>query len=680
MSAPDHPVDPLLAPFDLAGVHLRNRIVSTSHEPAYAETGMPKRRYLEYHRAKAQGGVGLTMVGGSSVVSRDSPAIFGNLHLFDDAVVPWLAQLADAIHEEGAAVMCQLTHLGRRSSNYVGDWLPLVAATSRREAAHRAMPKEAEPWDLDRIVQDFAAAASRVAAAGLDGVELEAYGHLLDGFWSPWTNTRTDELGGTLEARLRFPLRVVSVVRSAIGSRIPLGVRMAVDECRPTGLQASEGIEVARRLVDAGVDFLSVIRGHIDTDAGLAQVIPPMGFPSAPHLEFAGWVRRVLGVPVMHAGGVRDVATARYAIREGVVDLVGMTRAQIADPLLVAKVRRGEEGRIRPCVGANYCLDSIYSGQGARCVHNPATGREQSLPHVVQRAPSPRRAVVVGGGPAGLEAARVLAERGHEVVLFEAAERLGGQVLLAAALRRRRELLAIVDWRASECAHLGVEIRTGSLAGAADVTALDPDLVVVASGGLPPEPMVTRGAELVVGSWDVLHGLANPRGAVLVFDDVGDHAGLTVTERLVESGAAVEYVTPGRTVGPEVGETNMVGYMSVLARARVTLGHRLREVRREGGALVTVLSDEYADEVRERQVDAVVVEHGTVPNDDLYAELLEVSRNKGRVDYGALLAGTPQQTVVDPAGAFDLFRIGDAVTGRNIHAAVLDALRLCAAC
>ena len=677
--------DPLLQPFDLAGVRLRNRIVSTSHEPAYSEGGLPKGRYLEYHRTKALGGVGLTMVGGSAVVSRDSPAVFGNLHLFDDAVVPWLAELADAVHEAGAAIMCQLTHLGRRSSNYAGDWLPLVAASPRREVAHRAMPKEAEPWDLDRIAADFAAAASRVAAAGLDGVELEAYGHLLDGFWSPFTNRRTDHLGGSLDARMRFPLQVVAAVRRAVGPGFPLGVRMAVDECRPTGLEETEGLDIARRLVDAGVDFLSVIRGHIDTDTGLADVIPPMGFPAAPHLELVGRVRRALATPVMHAGGIRDVATARFAVREGLVDLVGMTRAQIADPFLVAKVRRGEEDRVRPCVGANYCLDAIYDGQGARCVHNPATGREQTLPHVVARARSRRRAVVVGGGPGGLEAARVLAERGHHVVLLEAADRLGGQVLLAASLRRRREILAIVEWRRSECALLGVDIRTGSPAAGADVTAEEPDLVVVATGGLPLEPSLTAGADLVVGAWDVLQRRARPGGDVVVFDDVGDHPGLSAAEHLAESGASVEYVTAGRTVGPEVGDTNMVGYLGALADARITVGRRLTAVRREGGRLVASLSNEYggADHERlvdERVVDAVVTECGTVANDDLYFELVGASRNRGRVDYGALVAPLAQRVDVDPADGFDLFRIGDAVAGRNIHAAVLDALRLCAFC
>ena len=265
-------------------------------------------------------------------------------------------------------------------------------------------------------------------------------------------------------------------------------------------------------------------------------------------------------------------------------------------------------------------------------------------------------------------------------MLLEAADRLGGQVVVAASLRRRREILAVVEWRRSECAHLGVDIRTGSPASGPDVTAEEPDLVIVATGGLPLEPPLTAGGDLVVGTWDVLQRRARPGGDVLVFDDIGDHPGLSAAEHLAESGASVEYVTSGRTVGPEVGDTNMVGYLGALADARITVGRRLTAVRREGGRLVASLSNEYGGADHERLVDAVVTECGTVANDDLYFELVGASRNRGRVDYGALVAPLPQRVDVDPAGGFDLYRIGDAVAGRNIHAAVLDALRLCAFC
>ncbi len=673
--------DPLLEPFELKQLTLRNRVVSTSHEPAYAEDGMPKDRYRLYHREKALGGVGLTMIGGSAVIAPDSPPSFGNLLLYKDEIVPWLRRLTDDVHEAGAAVMCQVTHLGRRTSNYSGDWLPLVYPSALREPAHRSFPKAAEPWDLDRIVADYASAAERCVAAGLDGIELQSYGHLLDAFASPATNRRTDALGGDLEARLTFPRRVVQAVRAAVGPDFIVGIRMSMDEDTPDGLGRDEALQALGRYVEDGIDFLSVIKGTIESDATLARVIPSMGTPSAPFLDFAGEIRRAVEIPVMHASRISDVATARHALREGLVDLVGMTRAQIADPHLVAKLAAGEEDRIRPCVGANYCLDAIYQSGDAKCIHNPATGREQTLTHLTPPAPARRRVVVVGAGPAGLEAARVLGERGHQVVVLEAADLPGGQVRLAAAAARRRDLLGIVDWRVSEAKHSGVEFRFGAFADASTVLAEEPDVVVVATGGLPNTEFLRVGGDLVADTWDVMAGTVHPQGRVLVYDDSGAEPALDAAELLAGRGATVELVTPERTLAPDVGSMNSPAYLRAFAEhdVTVTLARRLTAVRREKGGLVALLTSDYSDVEVERHVDHVVVEHGTLPNDELYLDLVPHSTNAGAVDHAALLAVRPQQVSTNPDAGFQLFRIGDAVASRNIHAAVYDALRLCSA-
>lgn len=673
--------DPLLQPFRLKHVTLRNRVVSTSHEPAYAEDGMPKDRYRLYHREKAVGGVGLTMIGGSAVVSPDSPPAFGNLLLYRDEIVPWLRRLGDDVHEAGAAVMCQVTHLGRRTSNFTGDWLPLVYPSPLREPAHRSFPKVAESWDLDRIVADYAAAAQRCQTAGLDGIELQSYGHLFDAFHSPATNHRDDDLGGGLEARTSFPRRVVQAVRAAVGPDFVVGLRMSMDEDSADGLGREEALQALELYVGDGVDFLSVIRGTIESDATLARVIPAMGTPSAPFLDFAGEIRRAVQVPVMHASRISDVATARHAVREGLVDLVGMTRPQMADPHLVAKVAGGEEDRIRPCVGANYCLDAIYRSGEATCVHNAATGREQTLRHVQLAAPRRRRAVVVGAGPAGLEAARVLGERGHQVVVMEASDHPGGQVRLAAASARRRDLIGIIDWRVSEAKHHGVDVRYGSHADAASVLAEEPDVVVVATGGMPNPTFAGEGQHLVLDTWDVMSGAVHPHGRVLVYDDHGAEPALDAAELLATRGAAVELVTPERMLGPDVGSMSSPAYLRAFAEHDVTLtlARRLVGVRRDGGGLVALLGSDYTDLVLERHVEHVVVEHGTLPNDELYLDMLPHSTNGGAVDHGALLAVRPQPVEVGATGAFQLFRVGDAVASRNIHAAVYDALRLCSA-
>ena len=672
--------DPLLQPYRLKHLTLKNRIMSTAHEPNYAEDGMPKDRYRLYHLEKAKGGIALTMTAGSAIIAPDSPPAFGNLHAYKDEIVPWLKRLTDDCHEQGCAVMIQLTHLGRRSNWNHSDWLPVLAPSPVREPSHRAFPKEAEDWDLDRIVTAYADAAERMQAAGLDGFELECYGHLLDQFWSPATNIRTDSYGGSLDNRLRFTFRVLDAIRRRIGPDYILGLRLVVDEDWDKGLTKEDGLEIARRLVATGqVDFLNVIRGHIERDAALLRVIPIQGMPAAPHLDFAGEVKAATRFPVFHAARISDVATARHAIASGKLDMVGMTRAHIADPHIARLVAEGREDQIRPCVGATYCLDRIYEGREALCIHNPATGREATMPHVIRRSDGPRRkVVVVGAGPAGLEAARVTAERGHAVVLFEAADQPGGQVRLAARTKRRRELIGIVDWRMVQLNRLGVEIRFNTLAEASDVLAENPDVVIVATGGLPNSAVIEEGADLVNTSWDILTGDVKPAAETLLFDDNGAHPGLQAAEALAEAGTKLEIVTPERFFAPDIGGLNHVPYAECFHAhgVRITINTRLLGLRRQGNRLAAVLGGDYGLRTETRIVDQVVVEHGTLPLDELYFALKQGSRNHGEVDYEALIVGGPQDVLRNPDGAYRLFRIGDAVSSRNIHAAIYDALRL----
>ncbi|TQV75866.1 NADH:flavin oxidoreductase [Denitrobaculum tricleocarpae] len=673
--------DPLLQSYQLKHLTLRNRIMSTAHEPAYSEDGMPKERYRLYHQEKAKGGMAMTMIGGSSIISPDSPEAFGNLHVYKDEIVPWFRELSDACHQEDTAVMCQITHLGRRTSWSQDDWLPVLAPSPVREPAHRAFPKQAEDWDLARITRDYAAAAARCQAGGLDGVEIEAYGHFMDAFWSPATNHRDDDYGGSLENRLRFTFAVIDAIRKEVGAAYILGLRLVVDEDWDKGLSREEGLEIAQRLVGSGqVDFLNVIRGHIDSDESLSHVIPNMGARSSPHLDFTGEVRAATRFPVFHAARINDVATARHAVAEGKLDMVGMTRAHLADPHITRKIMAGREEEIRPCVGAGYCIDRIYEGRSAYCIHNPATGREATIPQEVQRGPGPaKKVVVVGGGPAGLEAARVSAARGHEVVLFEAASEPGGQVRLTAQLQRRREIIGIVDWRVERCADLGVTLKTSSYAEAADVLAESPDIVIVATGGLPNTGFLEAGEDLVVTSWDVLAGDSKAAQEILLFDDNGAHPGMMAAESLACAGATLEYVTPERSVAPEIGGTNSPIYLKAFSECgvKITLTERLTAVRRDGNRLAATLFNEYSKTSQERLVDQVVVEHGTLPLDELYFELKPDSVNQGAVDYDALITMQPQALAANPDGSYQLFRVGDAVSSRNIHAAIYDSLRLC---
>ena len=538
--------DPLLQPYQLKHLTLRNRIMTTSHEPAYGEDGMPKDRYRLYHLERAKAGVAMVMTAGSASVSRDSPPVFTNLLVWKDEVVPWMKRLTDDCHEAGAAVMIQLSHLGRRTRWDKGDWLPVLAAGPSREPSHRAFPKVMEDWDISRVVKDYADAAERMAAAGVDGVEFECYGHLMDQFISPLTNGMPAGPydASSLDNRLRFAFDVLQACRDRVGPKFLLGMRYVADEDAPGGLPVEEGVEMARRFKASGlVDFVNIIRGRIHTDPAMTDVIPIQGMKSSPHLDLAGRIKAEVGLPTFHAARIADVATARFAVSSGQLDMVGMTRAHMADPHIVQKIVEGREEDIRPCVGATYCLDRIYQGGMALCIHNPATGREETVPHTITRAEVAKKVVIVGAGPAGLEAARVAAERGHRVVVFEAADEPGGQVRLTARTKRRSEMIGIIDWRMAQAAARDVEFRFNTFAEAGDILAEKPDVVIIATGGLPEKDILEFGNDLTVTSWDILSGDVKPGQNVLLYDDAGDHTALQAAQALTEAGATVEIMT-----------------------------------------------------------------------------------------------------------------------------------------
>jgi N-methyl-L-proline demethylase len=667
--------DPLLQPLQLKHLTLRNRIMTTSHEPAYGDDGMPKDRYRLYHLERAKAGVAMVMTAGSASVSRDSPPVFSNLLVWKDEIVPWMKRLVDDCHEAGAGVMIQLSHLGRRTRWDKGDWLPVVSSTHEREPAHRATPKPAEDWDIARIIRDYADAAERMHAAGVDGIEFLCHGHLLDQFMSPLTNILDAPYGGSLENRARLALEMIAAVRKRVGTHIILGMRYGVDEMEPGGIDIEEGVAIGKMFRDSGmIDYLNINRSRIHTDPAMTDLIPIQGMRSAPHLDFAGRIRAEVGMPTLHAARIPDVATARHAVATGQVDMVGMTRAHLADPHIVRKIVEGREADIRPCVGATYCLDRIYQGGMALCIHNPSTGREETQPHEIAKAAVQKKVVIVGAGPAGLEAARVAAERGHFVVVFEVAGQAGGQIRLTAQSKRRAEMIGIIDWRMAQCIAKGVEFRFNTWAEAGDVLAENPDVVVIATGGLPAMDLLSEGNDLVVSSWDILSGDVKPGANVLLYDDAGDHAALQAAQVIAEAGSKVEIMTRDRTFSPEVMGMNLVPYMRALQDKDVTftVTYRLLSVEKSGNQLLARVGSDYMKLDRTALVDQVVVNAGTQPLADIYFQLKPQSGNRGAVDYDALIDGRPQPEVE----GFQLFRIGDAVEARNTHAAIYDALRL----
>ncbi len=670
----------LLSPLRLKGLTLRNRVMSSAHAPVYTDQGVPGERYQLYHEEKAKGGIALTMFGGSSSVARDSSAIYSQIYVGSDRVVPYFRQLAARVHRHGAALMCQITHMGRRTSWDSGDWFPTIAPSVVRDPAHHSVPRAMSARDIARVVKAFGEAARRCRDGELDGCEILTTTHLLGQFLSPLSNRREDGYGGSLESRARFMLEVIEAVRNQVGADFIVGVRYTANESNEDGLTAEEGIEIGRLLARTGmVDFLNVNGRYAGTTVGNSQTYPGMESPAAPFIMLAKQVREASGLPVFQAARIPDLASAEHAVAGGFLDMVGMTRPHIADPHLLAKLARGEEARIRPCVGANYCMDRAYSGRDSLCFYNAATGREATMPHVIAKSPQQKKVVVVGGGPAGLEAARVCGERGHRVVLFEAAAQVGGQLRIAARGTWRKDLLGAVRWFESELRHLAIEVRVNRYAGLEEILAEAPDVVVIATGGTPLRLLPEGGGELATTSWDVLDGQVPVADRVLVYDETGNQSGLSAAEFVAQAAREVEIVTPEREVGQAVGGLNYSVHLRNLYRAgvRLTPDNRLRGITKVGNQLVARLRNDYSRAIEERRVDQVILECGTAPEEAVFTALLPQSRNLGDYDTDAFADGRLETEDSNPEGRFLLFRVGDAVASRNVHAAVYDALRIC---
>ena len=674
--------DPLLQSFQLKHLHLKNRIIITSHEPSYNEDGFPKDKYIAYHLERAKGGIAMTMTAGSSVVSKDSPPSFDNIHAYKDEVVPWIKKLTNAIHDQDCKIMIQLTHLGRRTSWSKGDWLPSISSGKHREPAHKAFPKIAESWDIERIIKEYGDAAERMKEGGMDGVELEGQGHLIGQFLSPLSNDLETEYGGSLENRLRFTIEVLTEIRKKVGQKFIVGIRCVFDEKAEGGLSKSDGLEIAKILSKSGlVDYLNINRGRIHTDPSLTKLIPIQGMKSAPHLDFAGEIKKEVNLPIFHASKISDVATARYAISNGLVDMIGMTRGHLADPHIVKKIKENREEDIRPCVGATYCLDRIYQGEEALCIHNAATGRELKFPNIISPSKTKKRIVIVGAGPGGLESARIACERGHEVVIFEAASDPGGQVRLCAKSKRRKDMMGIIDWRMEQCTKKNVNFKFNILAEKNEIIDENPDTVIIATGGIPNLELFETKKDLgnVFSSWDIISGDIKTAENILIYDEAGDHVAMQSAEVAIEQGSKVNFMTPDRLISSEIMGMNLTPYLKNLQNENISflIGKRLLDVSIKGNKLNALIGSDYNELFKQNSTyDQVFVNYGTKPLDELYFELLPLSKNMGEVNYEKFIKGHEQDIIKNKDNKFNIFRIGDAVSSRNIHAAIYDALRL----
>jgi thioredoxin reductase len=522
------------------------------------------------------------------------------------------------------------------------------------EPVHRERPKVLEHHEIHQIVEAFAAAADRVQRAGYDGVEITSYGgHLIEQFWAPHVNRRADEYGGSLENRMRFSREVVAAVRDRVGPAFCVGFRMTADQLLPGGLDHPAMKEIAGRLAALRkIDYFSISGSTGETPELQAKTVPSLDYPLGLFNHYAASIKEVVDVPVLVAARIIDPAMAEEVLRRGTADLVGMTRALIADPDLPTKTFAGQRGDIRLCTGANEgCIGRLYQGLAIRCVQNPLIGHEVELA-AVQPARAARRILVVGGGPAGMEAARMAAERGHQVTLVERAEALGGQVRVAAMAPNRAEYGRSIAWLAAQLEKLGVEVRLGTEATLDALLTDPPDAVVIATGATPraaPWPGADR--PQVVTCDAVLRGevRVRPGQRCVVIDDDGHLRGPGAAEALVDAGGRVEILTGETMVGLDIDPT----LRPVMYRRLFTKGVVLTPFTAvlEFGADTLRVEHVYSGQRREIPADLVVLALGGESRAELYDDLR---------------AAAPQ---------LEVHRVGDAVAPRRLYDALLEGTR-----
>jgi 2,4-dienoyl-CoA reductase-like NADH-dependent reductase (Old Yellow Enzyme family) len=612
---------PLLEPLQLKNVRLRNRIVRSAHGSGLS-LGMVTDDLVAYHVMRARNGVALSFAE-SAQVHWSSPGFLDNT---TDAVIDGLARMADAVHAEGMAMFHQLMHGGPTVVPHDGSapWAASAIPDQRLSIVARPMTKAM----IDEVVAGFADAAARARRAGLDGVEVHGgHGYLFSAFLSPATNLRTDDYGGSLENRARILFEVLAAIRVAVGDEFVIGVRLSPDGAAGH-TTAEDIIDVVAMLEDhALIDYLNVSWGsHYRQDKLIGTTRLPQGYM----LPVVGQITRATSLPTLVTGRVLTLDHAAEIVRSGQAELVSMVRALLADPELITKTLAGRTDEIRPCISCNQaCAGGLNTKGRIGCVVNVGGGKELRLgDHMIEPTSDPKRVLVVGGGPAGMEAARVAALTGHEVTLVEAVDRLGGQLRLVEQSPSRTDVASLIPYFERALSLAGVEVQLGRTITAGDVDAYEPDAIVIATGSTPrrdgfqawvpgqPLPGIDQ-VELLTG-WDVLEG-AELTGPVMLVDELGHYESFDVSEALVKRGLEVHHVTRFHSLGAAIPlnyEFAAAPHTEELMKGNFHLHTRSLVVRvAPGSATICHLDARHREE--QLAVEHFVFMSGHVPDDSL---------------------------------------------------------------
>lgn len=608
----------LTARLDVGRLHLKNRTVFPGHQTLMSHDGVVGDQMYRYYLERAKGGVGAVIVEGAAI-HPSAPKFPNYLLAYDEAIVPSLDRLADGLHEFDCRAIVQLAHSGSRMPS-LDSQRPLWAPSDVRSAISPEFPHATTEDEIAELLDGYELAARTVGRSRVDGVEFHSAHEYLPGqFLSPVNNRRTDRWGGSLDNRMRFLLEGVARVRAGLGDERVLGVRINGSDLREDGVQTDEYVEIARRLQATGmIDYISVSAG---TSAANHLIVPPMDVEERVFVPYAAAIKAAVDLPVIAVGRLKRPEVAEAVLAAGEADVVAEARAFIADPQWLNKVVSAPE-TVRPCIACNQgCFGNLYLNRALTCSVNPAVGREAELGLGTVPEPAVRRRVaVVGGGPAGMEAAITAAGRGHDVTLFEETGRLGGQVLAAAATPARAELMELVDFQTDELKRLGVDVRLGTRAGVAELDGFD--AVVAATGSTPRDPTIPHDGVALLTPQEAVASTQDWSGrTVVVVDDVGHFPAYLPAELLADRGATVVVATPKLTAGTGLDSATTMTMHVRLARKGVEF--LVHSAAIGIGPAGVRFRDTLSGVEFDRPADAVVLAIGNRVRDELTAALRE---------------------------------------------------------